>query len=327
MQPAVSILVPVYNVSNYIERCAHSLFQQTFDDIEYIFVNDCTPDDSIEKLQKVIEQYPNRKGRITIIHHEKNCGLAAARNTAVDNSTGKYIQHIDSDDWVEPDMVETMYNKAEEEQADIVTSNNIVEYTKYKRVEKDIVSPIWEENFFNVVFGDALFCVINKLVKSELYKRKDCRPVKDFGEDKHTSVRIYFYAQKIVKVDKAFYHINRSDENNKSITSNKTRIHFESMIFSQFSLIDFFKEKKMYEKYKQNFEQRKLKSKINIFFATDIPSLRYEYRNMFIEEEKKLWHTLKLVEKVMLFCSKRKYLLWLTQIIKKLLFFKVKLFH
>ncbi|MDR0829587.1 MAG: glycosyltransferase, partial [Prevotellaceae bacterium] len=115
MTPAVSILVPIYKVSAYIERCAHSLFQQTFENIEYIFVNDCTPDDSIEKLQKIIEQYPNRKPFVKIIHHKKNRGLAETRNTALYNSTGKYIQHIDSDDYIELNMIEEMYKKAIEE--------------------------------------------------------------------------------------------------------------------------------------------------------------------------------------------------------------------
>jgi len=327
MTPAVSILVPIYNVSKYIERCAHSLFQQTFEDIEYVFVNDCTPDDSIEKLQKVLEQYSNRKSFVKIIHHEKNRGLATARNTAIDNSTGKYIQHIDSDDWVELDMVETMYNKAEKEQADIVTSGYITEYTKHNKIEKDNIFPTWKENFLHILSEDALACVINKLVKSELYKKADCRPVEglNYGEDRHTSIRIYFYARKIVNVDKTFYHINRSDEN-ISITSSKRRIHFENTIHFFSSLEEFFKEKNVYEDYKQILEQQKIKFKIHLFFCTNIPSLRYEYRNIFIEEEKKHYNTLKPVKKVMLFCSKRRYLLWITQTLRKLLLLKIKLF-
>ena len=91
MIPKVSILVPVYNASASIERCAHSLFKQTFQDIEYVFINDCTSDDSIEKLQKIIAQYPHRKSWIKIIHHERNRGVAAARITAIDHSTGNYI--------------------------------------------------------------------------------------------------------------------------------------------------------------------------------------------------------------------------------------------
>ena len=101
----VSILVPVYGVEKYIERCARSLFEQTYDNIEYIFVDDCTKDRSIEILQKVLEDYPNRKNQVKILHHEKNRGLSAARNTALDASTGDYLMHVDSDDYLRKDAV------------------------------------------------------------------------------------------------------------------------------------------------------------------------------------------------------------------------------
>ena len=86
----VSILVPVYGVEKYIERCARSLFEQTYENLEYIFVDDCTPDKSIEILKRVIEDYPNRKNQVRIIHHEHNRGLAAARNTALDAATSEF---------------------------------------------------------------------------------------------------------------------------------------------------------------------------------------------------------------------------------------------
>ena len=101
----VSILVPVYGVEKYIERCARSLFEQTYDNIEYIFVDDCTKDRSIVILQKVLEGYPNRKNQVKILHHEKNRGLSAARNTALDASTGDYLMHVDSDDYLRKDAV------------------------------------------------------------------------------------------------------------------------------------------------------------------------------------------------------------------------------
>ena len=80
-QYLVSICVPVYGVETYIEQCAISLFEQTYQNIEYIFVNDCTPDKSIEILKSVINRYPNKKSSIHILSHEKNKGLGAARNS------------------------------------------------------------------------------------------------------------------------------------------------------------------------------------------------------------------------------------------------------
>ena len=82
-KPWVSILVPVYKVENYIERCAHSVFEQTYPNIEYIFVDDCTPDRSIEVLERVMKDYPERAKHVKIVHFEKNKGVAVVRNTLV----------------------------------------------------------------------------------------------------------------------------------------------------------------------------------------------------------------------------------------------------
>ena len=130
----VSVCIPVYGVEKYIERCARSLFEQTMkDDIEFIFVDDCTPDKSIEVLQKVLEEYPNRKDQVKIIHHEVNKGLTGARNTALKYVSGDYIIHCDSDDWVDKDLYATMYKKAAKENADVVCCGIILENNKQQK--------------------------------------------------------------------------------------------------------------------------------------------------------------------------------------------------
>ena len=122
----VSVLVPVYGVEQYIERCARSLFGQTYSNVEYVFVNDCTPDKSVEVLQRVLEDYPNRKVSVKIVNHEKNRGLAAARNTALNNATGEFVCHVDSDDWLELDAIEKLVEKQLETGADMVSGNMLV---------------------------------------------------------------------------------------------------------------------------------------------------------------------------------------------------------
>ena len=134
MKYDVSVLVPVYNVSKFIERCLHTLFSQTYDNIQYIFVNDCTPDQSIEIIQKVLNKYPQRKEHVKIINHDKNRGLAAARNTGIENAGGEYVLHIDSDDYIELDMVELMFGKAKEEDADIVVCDFNIKWKKTQKI-------------------------------------------------------------------------------------------------------------------------------------------------------------------------------------------------
>ena len=122
----VSVCIPVYKVEKYIEKCARTLFEQTMTDgIEFIFVNDCTPDKSIDVLEKVLEEYPHRKAQTRIIHHEKNRGPVAARNTAIKNASGNYIICCDSDDWIDLELYETMYRKALETDADVVCCSMI----------------------------------------------------------------------------------------------------------------------------------------------------------------------------------------------------------
>ena len=116
----VTICSPIYGVEKYIERCAVSLFEQTYSDIDYVFVNDCTKDKSIEVLNRVIERYPERKKNVRIINHEKNRGLSAARNTGVDNAKTDFLIWVDSDDYVEPKMVELLVKKQLNSNADIV---------------------------------------------------------------------------------------------------------------------------------------------------------------------------------------------------------------
>ncbi len=301
MIPAVSILVPVYNVSNYIERCAHSLFGQTFSDIEYIFVNDCTPDDSIEKLQRVMAQYPERN--VKIIHHEKNRGLAAARNTAINNALGKYIQHIDSDDWIEHDMVETMYKKAEAEQADIVVSDIFLEFEYQQQIDKDCVIQNKEDNFRNFILGDTTTnSMCNKLICRRLYDFHNCRTPEglNYMEDRYITTRLYFWANKIVKIDKAFYHYWKT--NDASITANdRKEYHFENVILFWRLFDDFLKTNDVYEKYLPEIELSKVRNKALLFVVTKSNYLRKKYAYLFRDFEMKYLSHLRFGERLVLF--------------------------
>lgn len=130
----VSVLVPVYNVEKYIEKCARRLFSNTISsDCEFIFINDCTPDSSMEKLNNTIKDYPKLKKNIVIINHEKNKGISAVRNTAINNANGEYLLYTDSDDWVEPNYIEDLYTEAKKGNYDIVGCDFYYEreYTKH----------------------------------------------------------------------------------------------------------------------------------------------------------------------------------------------------
>ena len=117
--PKVSVIIPIYGVEKYIERCARSLMEQTLTDIEYIFINDCTQDQSIEILKRVISQYPERQDNIILTNNKTNVGQARTRRKGIMMAHGDYIIHCDPDDWVDNDWIKSLYRAASDNNADI----------------------------------------------------------------------------------------------------------------------------------------------------------------------------------------------------------------
>lgn len=156
----VSVIIPVYNVEKYIERCARSLMEQTLDEIEYIFIDDCSSDNSVSILEVVISDYPERQKSVSIYKQPFNGGQAKARNKGIELAKGEYISFVDSDDWIDNRMLETLYENAQKNRADISCcgiervnnkfehvsffNDNICEFILYhrKEAEKEILENI-----------------------------------------------------------------------------------------------------------------------------------------------------------------------------------------
>ena len=119
--PAVSVIIPVYKVEPYIARCARALFSQTMEDLEFIFVDDCTPDASIAVMREVLQEFPERKEQVVVYRMPQNSGLVAVRMQGLALARGEYVIHCDSDDAVDPEAYQLMYEKAVAEDLDIVT--------------------------------------------------------------------------------------------------------------------------------------------------------------------------------------------------------------
>lgn len=210
----VSICVPVYGVEKYIERCAHSLFKQTYENIEFIFVDDCTKDRSIEILRDVMRSYPEREPQVRIIKHKYNRGLAAARNTAVEAVSSDFLMHVDSDDWIDTDAVEILVSKQAETGADYVTADmeSIRWNHRVNHVRSHCATP--HELSLSLIRRDTVVCVIGQLIRTTLYRDNNIK-VKEgvnVGEDFQQSCRLAYYAKKIAGVNKAIYHYDCSNE-------------------------------------------------------------------------------------------------------------------
>lgn len=216
----VSVIIPIYNVEHFIARCAKSLMEQTLQDVEYIFVNDATLDNSMFVLSTVLSAYPNRAGQIKILEHSCNQGLPAARNTGLMASTGEYIFHCDSDDYVEPEMLDTLYDEAKKNGADIVWCDWFLTFGKSERYMKQPYYSTSLEAVKAMLGGAMKYNVWNKLVKRNLYKDSEIAFPEGYsmGEDM-TMILLFAYAKKIRYVPRAFYHYVKTN------TSAFTRNH------------------------------------------------------------------------------------------------------
>ena len=204
----VSILIPVYGVEAYIERCAVSLFEQTYREIEFVFVDDCTPDRSMDVLRETMDRYPGRAGEVRIIRHETNLGLAAARKTGIDAATGEYIMFVDSDDWLEPDAVEKLLAAAEKSGADMVACGFVQHFPGHdiRLFRSGAEDPT--EYFYSVLGHDAwctLWAVLyrSRLLKDDSHVRL---PGVSFAEDYLLLPQILRHVSRIVRLDEPLYH-------------------------------------------------------------------------------------------------------------------------
>ena len=242
--PQVSVIIAIYNVEAYIERCLHSLFNQTLDDIEYIFVNDGCTDDSMKILHKVLNQYPFRHEQVKIINHSKNLGIAAARISGMKKATGVYIIHCDPDDYIELDIYEKMYNKAKEGDFDFVAC-------QHDRVYKDRIeerSVIYEKtpllclqlNHKNEQNYSVLW---DKLVKRELIEKFNIYPNEGcvINEDLSCIARILYHAKSFSVINENLYHYYCNSSSLMSIPFDKRK--FKSKIKVINFLDEYFKDK------------------------------------------------------------------------------------
>lgn len=257
----VSILVPVYNVETYFARCLETLFSQTYSDIEYVFVNDCTPDKSMYVLQETLEKYPSRANSVKIIENKQNLGIAIVRNTLLENATGEYVLFVDSDDWIEVDAIEKFVDKAQQSNADIVGCDYFEEYPDRQVLFKQSYPS------HHVEAMKAMTLLRIKGVLWKLFMRRELIvhnniyfvPEVQFGEDYIFCCKLFFYAKSFSCVDEALYHYVQYNPNNYCSTDSGLRI--ESFSRAITIVETFYREKGVYDILEKELLQRKFLSK------------------------------------------------------------------
>lgn len=230
MKPKVSIIVPIYNVGNYLNRCFESLLAQTLADIEIIAINDGSTDNSLE----IVNQYAAKDSRIKVIDKE-NGGVSSARNLGLKASNGAYIGFVDPDDWVAKEMYEEMYHTAISERSDIVMCSYIREFGSHakkkqfnlpdkisykdgdvqRKIMRRLVGPLNEE-VANPEFLDAWGTVWSKLYRSEIIKDHHLTftnlNVIGTNEDSLFNIQAFYYTKTFTFINKFHYHYWRANE-------------------------------------------------------------------------------------------------------------------
>lgn len=242
--PLVSICVPIYGVENYIERCVRSLFDQTYERIEYVFVDDCTPDRSISIIQQVMQEYPKRAPHVIIVHHSTNSGLAVARNTGVANATGDFIMWVDGDDFIDVHTLEKVVRKQSETDADIVCFDDLMLFKDHS--EPDLKNRDYSNNIdfilkmLNVTVSHGIW---GHLIRRSLYIDNGVKVEAgvNMSEDLQAMVLLAWYAKRVVTLHEPLYFYDRSRETSYT---NEFRENYIRQTLRTFEILEhFFKDK------------------------------------------------------------------------------------
>ena len=227
MTEKITIIVPVYNVEHYLDKCLDSLVNQTYKNLEIIVINDGSTDNSGE----ICQDYAQKDNRIVYIEKE-NGGQAEARNIGLDRMTGSYVTFVDSDDWVEVDYVETLYKKITKYQADIAVGN----YYSFNESEGMYYFHIFGDSYYEKMYDNvsifenlyesqemksfALISVWGKLYKADLFKQLRF-DIGKLGEDGYLNQKIYLLAEKTIYLNKGLYAYRQREGSSSRIWTEK----------------------------------------------------------------------------------------------------------
>lgn len=302
--PLVSICVPVYGVEKYVGKCFETLFSQTYKNIEYVVVNDCTPDNSINIIKELVRHYPERINQLHIIDHEHNRGLAAARNTAVDNAHGEFLIHVDSDDYVEPSLVEKLVDKQRETNADIVSSGySIVEGINAKR-QNCTYNGSPHQLALDMFMRKQPAHVWGRFIRRNIYTYNSihCEEGINMGEDFQVIPILVFHSKALSSVDEPLYVYRFMSEESYSKKFNKKRLLQE---WRSFDII-----KEFFLQYEGKFNNQIAYAELRTVVMYLVFAARYSNKDYYVEArarllkiDKKYWKEMPLPMRIQLWLS------------------------
>ena len=224
---SLTYIIPIYNVSGYIEKSVGSLLEQSYSNIEYIFINDCSSDDSEIKLRRIIEDFPERRNKIKVITNEQNLGSATSRNIGLDIAQGEYVMFADSDDWISMDYVESMVRQIDSGNYDIVYCDYFESYNNH---DNRISQTYGQDNIecIRAMLGRGMHgATWNKIYRRSFLLASKQRFIDgaDLFEDVSWNIRLFACTKQISYLSQAFYHYVQYNNNSiiKSMSSTEKK--------------------------------------------------------------------------------------------------------
>lgn len=226
----ISVIVPVYKAEAYLHRCVDSLLSQSFQDFEILLVDDGSPDRSGE----ICDEYARKDTRVRVFHKE-NGGVSSARQCGMDNALGEYTIHTDPDDWVEPTMLEELYKKAKEEDADMVICDFYEENRGKTIYVRQQPSSLDHETVLRELFQQLHGSCWNKLVRRACYSEQQIKfPLElSYREDLFTNVCLLSHKIKVVYLPRGFYHYDTHTNFNSIVHQPSEFIHSQEQVLYQ----------------------------------------------------------------------------------------------
>jgi glycosyltransferase involved in cell wall biosynthesis len=323
INPFVSIIIPVHNASNYLKQCLETLIHQTLKEIEIICIVDAPTDGS----DLVVKEFSERDNRVKVIYNEKNLNISESRNRGLKVATGKYIGFSDHDDWRELNMYEKLYEKAKQENADIVTSNSYLVRNDIREIHKynnsscegiisSIILPIWSQMNPNT---------LSKSVWASIYRKSFLSSYNIYFPDKRIyheedtlfNLMAFIHASKICHLDEVFYNwiIHETSASNQQISN---------PIISEFNLF-----RSIEDILRKNNLLKKYQKELGILISTNIFANIYQYRNLTNPEFKctsrfLFYLKMKFVDRTLIINISKKKLFWFYILKIKLIIYNIR---
>ena len=286
--------MPVYKVEQYLEKTLNSIFTQTYQNIYYVFVNDYSPDNSLQVLKNTISKHGIDESRYIIVNHEQNEGIAVSRTDCIANAKGDYIMFVDSDDWIERDAVEEMVSATKGGLIDIVGCDFMKDFLSGKvTYHHEDYAETCRENMFRCLNYDIATVLWKLLIRRNLFENFTITPHVDIVEDYIMSVKLYYYAKSFLALPKAFYHYVQYNQARVSLqTLWSVTMHIKGVQ----EVEQFCHEKDLYDDFVHNkLLLRKFNIKSNFVLNKKLLDCK-AYRNTF-PETKGIWRKMHYTRK------------------------------